>query len=482
MALNVNVVANYLGLTWTALLGILLVPLYVSFLGIEAYGIIGLFATLQAWLYLFDMGMSQTVIREMARYTSGERDAQSIRNLLRTLEFPVAGLAVVIGALLWAAASYLANNWLQAESLDSETIERALSVVALVVALRLIENLYRNALFGLQRQVWLSGALISVATLRHGGAVAILAWVSPTIDAFFVWQGLVSLLTVLLFAWKVYLSLGSAQHNARFQWAELLSVWRFSVSVALIALLSLLLSQIDKVLLSRLLPLENFGYYALASAVAGVLLLVTGPVTHAYYPRMVELFGNDQQDDLADVYHMGSQLVTLAVGPVSLMLFFFASDILYVWSGDRELVQNSAAILAALSLGTFLNCLTHMAYHLMLACGWTSLVLRVNAVAVVLLIPAIFWVVPRYGAIGAAWIWVGLNLSYVLIAIQLVHVRLLAREKMRWYREDVLLPVAGALAVVVTARWLQPDGVEHRLVGLIFLSIAGVLALFAAAM
>ena len=38
-----NTIANYLGTGWAALMAIAFVPLYIKYLGIEAYGIIGLF-------------------------------------------------------------------------------------------------------------------------------------------------------------------------------------------------------------------------------------------------------------------------------------------------------------------------------------------------------------------------------------------------------------------------------------------------------
>lgn len=48
MAFKRNLIANYLGQSWTALMGLAFIPLYIKYLGIEAYGLIGLFALLQA--------------------------------------------------------------------------------------------------------------------------------------------------------------------------------------------------------------------------------------------------------------------------------------------------------------------------------------------------------------------------------------------------------------------------------------------------
>ena len=56
--LKKNLIANYVGNAWSALMSLLFVPGYIQYIGIEAYGLIGLFAMLQAWLGLLDMGMT----------------------------------------------------------------------------------------------------------------------------------------------------------------------------------------------------------------------------------------------------------------------------------------------------------------------------------------------------------------------------------------------------------------------------------------
>ena len=76
-----------------------------------------------------------------------------------------------------------------------------------------------------------------------------------------------------------------------------------------------------------------------------------------------------------------------------------------------------------------------------------SLTVTLNAVAVIVLVPTLFVVIPVYGAIGAAWIWVTLNLGYLVFYIYFMHRRLLPTDKWRWYRHDVLPPaLSGTLA------------------------------------
>lgn len=63
-ALKRNLIANIGGRVWAGLIGLVFIPVYIRYLGIEAYGLIGLFAVMQAWLVLLDMGMTPTLTRE----------------------------------------------------------------------------------------------------------------------------------------------------------------------------------------------------------------------------------------------------------------------------------------------------------------------------------------------------------------------------------------------------------------------------------
>ena len=75
MSVKRNIVANYAGQLYATLIGILLVPLYVRYMGVEAYGLVGFFTMLQGWFMLLDMGLTPTLGREAARFKGGAIDA-----------------------------------------------------------------------------------------------------------------------------------------------------------------------------------------------------------------------------------------------------------------------------------------------------------------------------------------------------------------------------------------------------------------------
>ena len=248
-----------------------------------------------------------------------------------------------------------------------------------------------------------------------------------------------------------------------------------------ITLLALLLTQIDKILLSRLLTLEAFGYYVLAGLIAGGLYIMISPIGAAFYPRFTELFTRQDNLALINTYHLGAQLVTVLMGSATLILMVFADRILLLWTADPALTEQVAPIMIVLAFGTFLNGLMWMPYQMQLAHGWTSLTIRINTVAVVLLVPAILWVVPVYGAIGAAWVWVILNAGYLVFDIYFMHRRLLPTEKWRWYRQDVVIPLTAAIAAALLCRWVFSAQFE-RIVELVVVLGCSLTVLTAASM
>lgn len=455
-------------------MGIAFLPLYIRYLGMEAYGLIGFFAVMQAWLALMDMGMTPTLNREMARFTAGVHTACSIGNLLRSLEAICVVIALIVCAGIWSVSHWLASDWLRVDKLPVDEVAHAVTVMAWVLALRLIEGLYRGALLGLQKQVWLNGMGAVLATGRWGGAVLVLSWISPSIKAFFLWQGLISGLSVLIFAVAVHRTLPECEKPLRFSTEAIRSVGRFASGMMATTVLALLLTQVDKILLSRLLNLETFGHYTFAATVAGALLMLVAPVAQAFYPHLTELATKEEATNLADTYHLGAQLVSVLIVPAALMMAVFGQAFLALWTGNDGLAQSTASLLALLALGTMLNGFMHIPYMLQLAHGWSGLAARVNVVAVSILIPAIFWVAPRYGALGAAWVWFALNAGYVFIGIHFMHFRLLPTEKIRWYLQDLAMPaICSALAIGMSYA-LQPSGLDR--IG-ILAWLAGTLAL-----
>ena len=122
-------------------------------------------------------------------------------------------------------------------------------------------------------------------------------------------------------------------------------------------------------------------------------------------------------------------------------MFFFTNELVFLWTQNLEIAAAVSPLVKILATGNFVSCLLYIPYQAQLAYGWTSLSVKVNVFAVILLIPALLLVTMQYGAIGAASIWLILNLGYFFIGSWLMFRRILSNEKLNWYINDVIIPV-----------------------------------------
>ena len=166
MFLKKNVIANFAGSAWMALMGLVFVPFYIRWMGVESYGIVGVFTSLVGILAVLDLGLSQAMTREMARVPSDEQDTHRMADTARTLEVIYWGVAVVVGVAIALLAKPIADYWLNPQQLTRGGLQQAIWIMGLVIALRWPVSLYMGGLNGLQRQVQVNVLLSAVATLQ----------------------------------------------------------------------------------------------------------------------------------------------------------------------------------------------------------------------------------------------------------------------------------------------------------------------------
>jgi len=450
----VNVIANVAGQGWSILISLAFIPLYIKFLGIEAYGLIGFYTMLQGLLQVLDFGLSPTMNRELARYAALPGTSGEARDFVRTLEVGYWLLGFAIGWVVWASAPFIAIHWVKARAIPVNVVQQAVMMMGVVVALQWPLSFYGSGLMGLQRQVLFNSVVIAMATLGSGGAALILWKVSPTITAFFAWQVGIGAIQVVLITFLLWRSLPHSSRPAQMRLGLIRNIWRFSIGMGGLTLSGIVLAQLDKAMLSNMLSLEMFGYYMLAGALGRGLCVLITPVFNAIFPRFSLLVAEGDTKSLKELYHLSSQLMVVLVLPLAAVVALFSDDILRLWIGNAETAHNAAPIASMLVIGTALNGLMNLPYALQLAYGWTRIGLYITTLLIFTLVPVIVFMTTHFGAVGAAAAWVLLNVIYMVIGIPLTHRRLLRGEARRWCLEDIGLPLTAALLSAGLGRWL----------------------------
>jgi O-antigen/teichoic acid export membrane protein len=429
----------------SALAMLAMAPIYLRYLGAEAYGLIGFYTTLLICTQVFDVGMSTVVNRDIAR---NESDQLTLKNghLLRTVELVQACVCALIALTLCIFTPWLASGWLAGKLLDAVTIKNALYGIAIAVALRFPISMYQAALFGRQKMHYVSCINIVQISLMSIGGYILIAYFAIGIAGFFLWLVLVGFLHLLCLRTAAWFGL-EFDKLAKLDWLPLRNSLKFSLGAAYMSTAGLILLQVDKVVLSKTIDLEHYGYYMLAAMVAGGINLIIAPAYNLYFPMFTKLIQSKQGDALLSRYKLYTSLTAGFIFPLVLYLMFFLPQIIAIWVGNSVVAQEVSSIARILLFATAIHALMSLQHALILASGIRKRHLLIHGILLATSPMITVALAIKYGALGGALGQLAHMLIYIVVGTVVTHKYTLIGYGSRW----IIMDIAPALVVVTFA-------------------------------
>lgn len=469
--LGKNISANFLSGIWLTALMLLLTPLYVMLLGVESYGLIGFYLSWIAIVGILDTGISAAATREIAWFAARPKEKGKIPDLVRSMEVIYWGIILVLGVGILVWGLFFGADWFRTKSLPPELVRDTLILMAISLVVQVPSGLYVAGLMGLQRQVECSGLLALFGTIRGLGTVVVLWKICPDIRAFFLWQIIVCVIQVGVMRWVLWKRVRIERFPAKFSIRVLRSVKGFAGGMMLVTALSIVITQADKIILSRLVSLEMLGFYMLAWTGSSGLSRIAGPIIQAFSPRFTELVSNGDNEALAGQVHLASQLMSVLMLPSAALIIFFSKPILFAWMGNPAIAVGASPILAIMVVGVVLSSCSYPALSVLYSRKHLGPVIVTNVASLVVLLPLLIAVIVRFGAMGAASCWALYGLA-MYIVYQAYGLKGLPKTGFFLsVLRDFIVPCLVSFAVAGMARYLL-NGVKGRLAFIIMLGLA----------
>lgn len=416
MLVKKNAIANYLGTGVVALAPLLALPWYLARLGPSQFGLVSFIATLQALLGLLDAGISQALVREVAlRFAASDQARQKTAALLSGFERLYWLFALLVAAVTCWLAEFISTYWIRLGELSVADGKLAVTGAALLFAVQFPGSIYRSVLVGTQAQVTLNVLMAGAALVRHVGAVVALTfW--PELATYVMWHAATALLETLLrrmMAWRI---LGVRDGHVDWDMKDLEPVLKTAAGMSAAAMLGALTVQMDKLVLSRMVSLEEFGYYSVASNAALGFLLLISPLIQAVLPRAVQL-----RDQPLALRQLSFKLIGLIAGVVTAVAAVFICCghwLLMFWLHDAKAVEVIHPLLSVLLLGTAMNAFYNVGYVHWLVQERVGRILLVNGLSVLLALVLIPSLVLWHGSLGATLGWVLINLIGLMLSLE----------------------------------------------------------------
>ncbi|MFK2823433.1 lipopolysaccharide biosynthesis protein [Arcobacter sp. YIC-80] len=456
-SLKKNTIANYLGQFYNMFIGIAILPAYMTYLGAEAFGLIGFFTMLSAWMMLLDVGLSATISRQSASLKHSLEGMLEFKQILRSVESVFLVIALIIAIGVWSADNFISNTWLNIEVLDKNEVAYCISLMGIMIGFKWIVGLYKGAINGFEQQVWINIYGISINSLKFIGGFILVKYISQSPSSYFEYQLVIGIIELLVIHNKVYKIVPKSENFIMPSVIMLKKIMPFALGIAYTSGIWIVLTQIDKLLLSNILPLTEYGYFTLVAVIVSGMAVLSGPIGTAVQPRMTSLISTNKQDEVIRLYKKATQFVSVIGFATAGTVAVFSTELLYAWSGNMEAALWAGPVLFWYALGNGLLMVLAFQYYLQFAHGNLKYHIWGNTLFGFIQIIAMVIAVYTYSAIGVAITWFALQAIFLLVWPAYIHSKFAKGIHKEWMLKDVLPAMVSTIVVLLGFKLLNLD-------------------------
>lgn len=447
--LSKNLIYNVAGQGLVLVLSLIAVRFIFRRLGDDVFGIIFFNLVLTGVLTsALELGVSATIVREISSHWESEPDY--IRKLIRTASTLYWGGGVLLVVVIWVTAPLLVTHWVNLKTLDpgtAATTLRILSVTALVI---LPKGLYASLFRG--RQVMVVNNVIDVGAaviqqagillvlLGGGGVYLVAGWIAAS--------ALLGAIAYVLTAARLF---GWSPLSPSFYMEAVRRNLGFTGQMMVISLMSLVHVQAAQVIVSKLLPISEFGFYSLAASTVNRATFVTGAAAQAAFPSFSSLHAAGDRPALMQQYRKLQDLVSYGTLPLFMGICFVALPV-YTYVINASVAQSLLLPTAFLALGSWMSATLNMPHMLALAMGRPDIAVRTTSLALLVVLPVTVLLIVRFGIAGAGFSWVFYHTFVYVVMIPRVCRYCLQIAPSRWYGQ--VARVAALAAATYGVAWL----------------------------
>jgi O-antigen/teichoic acid export membrane protein len=385
----------FAGTIFAAALGYVFKVYLARVLGAEALGIYALGMTIIGFLGVLNvLGLPDAAVRFVALYAASKR-FEALRSLLWN------GSWMLLAAnLIFAGVVLEAGPWIATHFYHSPPLVRYLPLFAVIMITGALNTFFGKVLAGYKevgRRTMITRFVASPVTMAV--AVVLIAlggglWgylVAQIVSAVVVMALLIPLV------WRLTPAGARSLDLKRLSIAP--EVWSFSAAMFGVGLMEFFMSQADRVALGFYRGAHDVGIYTVAAALIAYEPIILQSVNQIFAPVIADIHTRGEHALLGRLFQTLTKWMLGLTFPLAMVMITYARPIMRIFGHDFEA---GWPILVIGTFGQLVNCGVGSVGCLLLMSGNQHRLIRVQAVMAAVMVILSLWLVPRWGALGAA--------------------------------------------------------------------------------
>lgn len=401
--LSKNIIYNISGNILLLALGFVSIRYIFRSLGEDALGIISFTLLINTmFLLLLQRGVSSTIVREVsANYKLNQNHLIQISQTFSVIYW---GMFIIFSAVIYFSAPFIVKNWINLKIMDESTAISVLRVLGIASLVAMPVSFYSSLLNGIQRMEFSNFINVFTTALQQFGAIIILHF-HGNLFAVVNWYAGCYLLRVLLYFGVSIKFFTLTAMKPLFSIHVLKNTWDFMSRMLFISVISPIRTQIDKLILSKILPIGILGYYSVAWTNISKGQLLTRSISSAAFPSFSNLYKSGNMADMKLQYERLQNLICFIILPIFAFIPYAASP-LFSFVLNEQAAEMLLVPVIFLSLGFYLNGTLNIPHVIILAMGKPGILAKQNVYSFLIVVPLTIPLIYFEKMNGAAIAWV----------------------------------------------------------------------------
>jgi O-antigen/teichoic acid export membrane protein len=397
-----NWIFNLVGQFLPLIFAVAATPYVIKGLGAERFGILSIAWGLLSYTAVLDLGLSRATTKFAAECLARGESEQLSAIVRVSLQAQI--VLGVIGTIILALATpVLVGHILKLSAALVQETKLAFLILALSLPIVLSGNVFRGILEAGQRfdlvnlvrmpanaSIFLLPAFAVLVGLHLPGIVCLLVFARLGASVAYL------VLCLLLYPVIRY-NPARSPHLIRM----LLGYGRW---VAISNFLEPLLTYVDRFFIGAMLSVTFVAYYTAPYDAITRTWVIPSSLTATVFPAFSSLSASRADKSLEELCVRSLKSLLVSLGPILLLVIFFARDILTLWLGS-DFAAKSTVVLQILAVGVLANSLAFVPVGLLHGLGRPDLTAKIHLLELPFYLAMLAFCIAHMGIVGAAIAW-----------------------------------------------------------------------------
>lgn len=396
-----NTMWNIGGAGIPLLVAVFSIPLIISGLGVDRFGLLALAWTVIGYFGVFDLGLGIATTKFIAEFRQQGRH-DDLRKLILVSGLLHFALGLAGAGLLAALTGWLIHDVLNVPAALQKETQAAFYILSLSIPIIVVTACFRGALEGLQRFDLVN--LIKIpASIANYILPLLVLWFTPDLAVIVAVIAATRVGVLASYAWLALTAVKPAAATSPTASSMIPALLRFGGWLSVTNFIAPIMVSLDRFLIGAFVSTAAIAYYATPYEVITKLWIFSAGLLGVLLPVFSAL-SVDRAEHIRKLMRQATRILLAVVAPIIGLVLALGGDLLQLWVGG-EFRQHSTWVVYWIAIGMLFNVVAQVPLTALHGIGRTDVTAKILCAELVVY-SAIAWVlVNKYGINGVAFAW-----------------------------------------------------------------------------